>query len=88
MLSTDDYGIYTVFLSWLDIFEIFATMRMYSNGYMAGVVKNEADQEKYTCSIQFLSIATTSFALMFEIAVYVSYVFIILCYCKYRDMVG
>lgn len=64
MLSTDDYGIYTVFLSWLDIFEIFATMRMYSNGYMAGVVKNESDQEEYTCSIQFLSIATTSFALM------------------------
>lgn len=63
MLSTDDYGIYTVFLSWLDIFEIFATMRMYSNGYMAGVVKNDCDQDRYTCSIQFSSIVTTTIIL-------------------------
>ena len=63
MLSTDDYGIYTVFLSWLDIFEIFATMRMYSNGYMAGIVKNDCDQDRYTCSIQFSSIVTTTIVL-------------------------
>lgn len=59
MLSTADYGQYTVFLSWVDIIEIFATMRMYSNGYVAGLVKNSEDQERYTCSVQFISLVTT-----------------------------
>jgi len=58
MLSTADYGLYTVFLSWADIIEIFATMHMYSNGYVAGLIKNNEDQEKYTCSVQFISLIT------------------------------
>ena len=58
MLTTADYGVYTVFLSWVDIVEIFATMRMYSNGYVAGLVKNSGDQERYTCSVQFISLIT------------------------------
>lgn len=56
MLSTSDYGLYSVFLSWVDIIEILATMRMYSNGYVAGLVKNSDDQDKYTCSIQFITV--------------------------------
>lgn len=60
MLSTADYGLYSVFLSWVDIIEILATMRIYSNGYVAGLVKNSDDQDKYTCSIQFMSIVTTA----------------------------
>lgn len=64
MLDTEDYGIYTVFLSWMELFEIFATMRMYSNGYMAGAVRNESDQGRYTCSIQFLSIIINTVALL------------------------
>ena len=58
MLSTADYGLYTVFLSWADIIEIFATMHMYSNGYVAGLIKNNENQEKYTCSVQFISLIT------------------------------
>lgn len=60
MLSTSDYGLYSVFLSWVDIIEIIATMRIYSNGYVAGLIKNSEDQEKYTCSIQFISMLTTT----------------------------
>ena len=59
LLSTADYGLYTVYLSWVDIIEIFATMRIYSNGYVAGLVKYSGDQEKYTCSIQFISLLST-----------------------------
>lgn len=64
MLSVSDYGLYSVFLSWTDIFEIFATMRIYSNGYVAGLVKNADDQDKYTCSIQFTSIVITVICLL------------------------
>lgn len=60
ILSTSDYGLYSVYLSWVDIIEIFATIRMYSNGYVAGVVRNSDDQDRYTCSIQFASMLTTS----------------------------
>lgn len=63
LLTTDDYGMYTVFLSWLDIFEIFATMRMYSNGYVAGVIKNESDSRSYTASVQFSSLLTSTLLL-------------------------
>lgn len=58
MLTITDYGLYTVFLSWVDVVEIFATMRMYSNGYVTGLVKNSGDQERYTCSVQFISLVT------------------------------
>ena len=61
MLTIADYGLYTVFLSWVDVVEIFATMRMYSNGYVTGLVKNSGDQERYTCSVQFISLVTTAF---------------------------
>lgn len=58
ILTVEEYGMYTVFLSWLDIFEVFATMKMYSNGYVAGLVKNEENSKEYICSIQFISIVT------------------------------
>lgn len=64
MMTTSEYGLYSVFLSWVDIIEIFATMRIYSNGYVAGLVKNDEDQEKYTCSIQFISIVPTAICLL------------------------
>lgn len=60
MLTIEDYGLYTVFLSWLEIFEIIATMRIYSNGYVAGLVKNSDDQQRYTCSIQFICVVVIS----------------------------
>ena len=58
MLTTADYGLYSFFLSWLDIIEIFATMRIYSNGYVAGLVRNNDDEDRYTCSIQIVSVIT------------------------------
>ena len=56
ILTTSDYGLYSVFLSWVDIIEIFATMKIYNHGYVAGLVKNIKDQDRYTCSIQSVSL--------------------------------
>lgn len=65
MLTTSDYGLYSVFLSWVDIIEILATMRIYSNGYVAGLIRNTDDKDRYTCSIQFISVV--SIAICFTI---------------------
>lgn len=74
MLSMEEYGLYTIFLSWLDIFEIVATLRIYSNGYVAGLVKNNDDQSKYTCSVQFASLVVTSvfFAIFYLLSPFIS----------------
>jgi len=56
LLTTSDYGFYSVYLSWVDIIEILATMRIYSNGYVAGLIKNDNDQDRYTFSVQLVSI--------------------------------
>lgn len=55
-LATEEYGIYSVFMSWLEIFEIIVTLRIYSNGYVAGLVRNDENRTIYTASMQSLSI--------------------------------
>ena len=55
-MNTNEYGMYAVFLSWTDIIEILATLRIYSNGYVAGIIKNNNDEKSYTCSTQFISL--------------------------------
>ena len=74
ILTTADYGYYTVFLSWLEIIEIFATMRMYSNGYVAGLIKYSEEEESYTCSVQFVTLITIvlCFAIFYSFADQVS----------------
>lgn len=56
IMNTNEYGMYAVFLSWTDIIEILATLRIYSNGYVAGIIKNNNDEKSYTCSTQFISL--------------------------------
>lgn len=55
-LSTEQYGIYSVYVSWLEIFEIIITLRIYSNGYVAGLIKNDKNQNDYTAAMQTLSL--------------------------------
>ena len=54
-VSLTEYGVYSVFLSWQQIFEIIVTMRIYSSGYIAGLIqKNEQGEKSYTSTIQSL----------------------------------
>ena len=64
MLSTEDYGLYSVILSWLDIFEIFATMRIYSNGCVSGLIKNFDEQSIYISTVQITSFLTISISFL------------------------
>lgn len=55
VLSTQDYGVYSVFLSWLEIFEIIITLRIYSSGYVVGLVRKDDNKNVYTATMQTLS---------------------------------
>ena len=59
IMTTEQYGLYSVFLSWLEIFEIFGTFRIGWGGYIVGLTKYEDDRDGYTSSMQCLSIVIT-----------------------------
>lgn len=60
ILTTQQYGRYSVFLAWLDIFEIITTFRISWGGYVVGLNKYSEDRDRYTSSLQCLSIVITS----------------------------
>lgn len=53
-LAVESYGVYTVFMSWLEIVEIIVTMRIFVGGYVAGLVQNDEDKHTYTATMQVL----------------------------------
>ena len=59
MLTTSEYGTYTIFQSWKDIIIIFTTLNLYCGVFTRGLVKYEEDRKKYISSIQLLSTAVT-----------------------------
>lgn len=63
LLTTVEYGNYSVFLSWLEIFEILATFRLGWGGYVVGLTKFDQDRNRYTSSMQSLSILLTTLSL-------------------------
>ena len=60
MMTTSEYGQYSVFTSWELIFAVFAGLNLAGNSYNVGMIKNENDQERYTSSIQGLWWAVTA----------------------------
>ena len=57
MLSTNDYGVYTVYQSWYSILIIFTTLNMFFSVYNNGLVKYEEDIDGMTSSM--LGLCTT-----------------------------
>ncbi len=59
IMTTEQYGTYSVFLSWLEIFEIVTTFRLGWGGYIVGLTKFDDDRDRYTSSMQCLSLVIT-----------------------------
>ena len=59
LLTTEEYGTYTLFTSWTNIFLIFASLNLSQGIYYNGLIKNENDEDKYTASLQGLSGVST-----------------------------
>lgn len=60
LLTTTEYGQYTVFQSWRDIILIFATLNLYCGVFTKAMVDYDDDRDVYTSSMQGLgSVITT-----------------------------
>lgn len=66
ILSTEEYGLYSVYTSWLNIFSIFTTMRLYAGVYNKGLSKFKHDMDGYALSMQYTtSILTLCIGLVY-----------------------
>ena len=59
LLTPDQYGIYSVFLSWISIFTIFTTLNLHAGVYNNAMLKYKDNRDKYTAASQSISIAAT-----------------------------
>lgn len=55
LLSTSEYGQYSVFNSWLGIITIFVTLNLSAGVYTQGLIKFERDKEIFSSSLQGLT---------------------------------
>lgn len=55
LLTTAEYGEYTVFQSWRDVLIIFATLNLYCGVFTKAMVDYQDDRDRYTSSMQGLS---------------------------------
>jgi len=60
MLTTAEYGQYSVFQSWRDILIIFATLNLYCGIFTKAMVDHAEDRDRYTSCMQTLSTLITA----------------------------
>lgn len=64
LLTTEQFGLFNVYKSWLSIITVFATLSLHAGVFNNGMIKYENDREKFTSSIQGL---TTTITILFLI---------------------
>lgn len=64
LLSTTEYGEYSVFLSWQSIIIIIATLSLYANVFNNGMIKYKTDQNGFLSSLQGLTTTITIIIMM------------------------
>lgn len=70
LLTTEEYGTYTVFQSWLNIFIIVATLEISRGHYKVGITKHDTDVDNYTTSVLGLSnVVTVLFVIVYCCAI-------------------
>ena len=61
IMSTEQYGVYSVYQSWYSIISIFATLNLYYGVFNNGMIKYANERDKFISSIQGLSTTITIF---------------------------
>lgn len=70
IMSTDQYGLYTIYQSWYSIIMIFATLNLFYSAYITGLVKYSHDRSRLTSSMQGLCTLITAVIFGFYICAY------------------
>lgn len=65
MLTTEQYGVYSVYTSWYSIVSVFATLHLWASVYSKGLIKFEDDQNRFTSSM--LGLYSLSVIVLFAI---------------------
>lgn len=60
ILTTEQYGVFSVYQSWYNIIAIFATLNLSLGVFYNGMIKYENDRDRYTSTMQGLSTAVTA----------------------------
>ncbi len=55
ILSVEEYGSYTVFISWLSVIQIVATLNLSGGIYMSGLARNEEKRDEYSSAMLGIS---------------------------------
>ncbi|SEQ24330.1 Membrane protein involved in the export of O-antigen and teichoic acid [Lachnospiraceae bacterium RM5] len=61
LMTTSEYGNYSVFNSWMGIISIFVTLQIYSGLFEQGLVKFESDRKVFCSSLQGLNLVLCVF---------------------------
>ena len=64
LLTTEEYGVYSIFNSWLEILTIFATLKLGYGVFVQGLVKYSDDKERFSSSLLALATVWWSVALI------------------------
>ena len=67
MMSTEQYGQYSVYISWMNIFSIITSLRLYAGVYNKGLTKYKNDKNGFALSMQYTTTIIT-------IVVYIIYI--------------
>ncbi len=59
ILSTEDYGTFTIYQSWYNILSIIAGLNLAAGVYTRGLIKNSLDKDRFTSSLLGLSTLST-----------------------------
>ena len=59
LMSTEEYGTYTVYLSWLQILTIMTSLYLFNGVYDNAMAKYEKQREEYTSAMQGLTLVIT-----------------------------
>ena len=74
LLTTEEYGVITIYSSWLDVIGIFAMFGLYNNVYCRGILEFKEDKGNFTFSLLTLSnmITLAVFVLVWGCLLYTS----------------
>ncbi len=55
LMSTDEYGVYSVFLSWFNLISVLSSLCIYGGTFNKAMVKYEDERDRYISSVQWLT---------------------------------
>ena len=70
LLTSEQYGIYSLYLSWLQILTIITSLNLFWGVFNNGIVKFDKDKDVYTSSMQGLTLSITTIVFIIYIVAY------------------